>query len=60
MVRHDCEAVELKLSLLAISQECLEEEICVRFVLEVSMLEECRDGDGKGVALLGHHVGSIP
>lgn len=56
MVGHDSEAVELEFFLLAIAQERFEEEFCVGFLLEMTMLKEGRDGDGVGVALLGHHV----
>jgi len=60
MVWHDCEAVKLELSLLAIAEESLDEDFCVGFCLEVAMLEEYRDGYGVRVALLRHHAESIP
>ena len=56
MVGHDREAVQVELSLLAISEQSFEEEFCVGFVLEVTMLKKGRDGDGVRVALRGHHV----
>jgi hypothetical protein len=55
MVRHDCEAVQMKLVLVSIAEEGLQEKIGVGWLLKVAMLEECRDGNGIGVALLGSH-----